>query len=620
MDYSARVRPRTSVYHSLREAGGGVATGAVESLPDELLLLILSKAASAAASPVDLANFALTSPRFARLVREPPVRSRLPLRALVPSARLWARPPAISAGDTNSANTARDSSGAYGGERNTTVTDSSGGGGGSDKCRMACRFLLQCGLAGCTDALYVLGMIKFYCHRDFWAGASLLVWAAEKGHVAAICSLAIIHSHGSGGGSSDGNPAAATDILWHAARAGSKQALQELGHCYLDGHGVPQRTLLGARLLLAAMCPALAHSPHSAPAVQSAAVRAAGPGAATTLAAATPPSHLLAHSLHSARADPAQATSFLNVRSNRASTVSLQPVLPRGSSSLSVQPLRGQQGPVISIVRCAAGCHTAISVLSHSSPSSGCTATPHALAPCSSSSTTPTAHTTTSHSSFAGSTPSRLASGPRADLASDPSSRWQVRDAPWAAGSADTNTMDGDLGWRASASAAAPAVLGAAVDLNLEAAAAAAAALAAEQHGLTSKIAELFAPSGESGGGAESGQGQAGFEDLVAADAGTSGCTGAHAAAGVGAAGAGGGASNGHSMASFFRDWNALHGLPDGCKMCENAQCGRPETRAHEFRRCVVCERAAYCSRYCQVMDWKRIHYRVCKSGGTHTH
>ncbi|CAI5967203.1 unnamed protein product [Closterium sp. NIES-65] len=272
MDYSARVRPRTSVYHSLREAGGGVATGAVESLPDELLLLILSKAASAAASPVDLANFALTSPRFARLVREPPVRSRLPLRALVPSARLWARPPAISAGDTNSANTARDSSGAYGGERNTTVTDSSGGGGGSDKCRMACRFLLQCGLAGCTDALYVLGMIKFYCHRDFWAGASLLVWAAEKGHVAAICSLAIIHSHGSGGGSSDGNPAAATDILWHAARAGSKQALQELGHCYLDGHGVPQRTLLGARLLLAAMCPALAHSPHSAPAVQSAAV------------------------------------------------------------------------------------------------------------------------------------------------------------------------------------------------------------------------------------------------------------------------------------------------------------------------------------------------------------
>ncbi|GJP39102.1 hypothetical protein CLOM_g23492 [Closterium sp. NIES-68] len=645
---------------------------ALESLPDELLLLILSKAAAAAASPVDLAKLALTSPRFARLVREPPVLSRLPLRAILPSARIWA--PGTGAGrpGENETNAARECFGSWGGGEIALKKEPSGA--GSEKSRMACRFLLQCGLAGCADALYALGMIKFYCHRDFWAGASLLVWAAEKGHVAAIYSLAIIHSHGSGGGSSDGNPAAATDILWHAARAGSKQALQELGHCYLDGHGVPQRTLLGARLLLAAMCPALAHSPHDSPVHAAAgelhrgradhtataqrshmdrgmvvtsyrqrqqqqqqpevAAAAASPpmvatgvvqepsqarrwlleecrselrgggmgsvgaaGAAgavgVTRTEATPLSHLVANSPPPELPDSALG-SGANVRSNAAAaSVSLQPASLQGPS-LSMQPLRGQQGPVISIVRCAAGCHTAISVLSHSSSSSP--ASTHTVAPCASSAAP--GHITGLGSFAPSARSNHLASG-SAQPASDVSNRWQVSDAPWhAAAPGYTDTMDGAQGWRTPAVSAAPSSSAAGADLDLEAAAAAAAAAAAEQHGLTSKIAELFAPSGENGGATEAEQGHAVFEDSVPAS--------------------GAGVSSGGSMAAFFKEWSAVNGMPEGCKMCENAHCRRPETRAHEFRRCVVCERAAYCSRYCQVMDWKRIHYRVCKSAGMH--
>ncbi|CAI5507516.1 unnamed protein product [Closterium sp. Naga37s-1] len=127
--------------------------------------------------------------------------------------------------------------------------------------------MLLCGLAGNVDALFLLGMIKFYCQRDSRSGACLLVRAAEEGHVGALHALAAINAHGSGGSAADANPAVAAEVLWHAAVRGSRSALQELGHSYLDGYGVRKNVALGVKLLLLATSSAspsfLASSPPS---------------------------------------------------------------------------------------------------------------------------------------------------------------------------------------------------------------------------------------------------------------------------------------------------------------------------------------------------------------------
>lgn len=47
-------------------------------------------------------------------------------------------------------------------------------------------------------------------------------------------------------------------------------------------------------------------------------------------------------------------------------------------------------------------------------------------------------------------------------------------------------------------------------------------------------------------------------------------------------------------------------------KLCCHGGCGRPETRANEFRRCSVCNKVSYCSRGCQALDWKMRHKEQC--------
>ncbi|CAI7845506.1 unnamed protein product [Closterium sp. NIES-53] len=111
------------------------------------------------------------------------------------------------------------------------------------------RLLLSAAAEGNLEAIYVVGMISFYCLNNHWAGAKLLAQAAEAGHGAAMYSLAIINFHGSGGASDDANPEVGVELSWRAARLGFLPALQELGHCFLDGYGVAQRTSLGQLLL-----------------------------------------------------------------------------------------------------------------------------------------------------------------------------------------------------------------------------------------------------------------------------------------------------------------------------------------------------------------------------------
>ncbi|XP_071711339.1 F-box protein At5g50450-like [Rutidosis leptorrhynchoides] len=68
-----------------------------------------------------------------------------------------------------------------------------------------------------------------------------------------------------------------------------------------------------------------------------------------------------------------------------------------------------------------------------------------------------------------------------------------------------------------------------------------------------------------------------------------------------------------HPASKFLVEWfgsieNELAG--QGLKMCCYMGCGRPETRVNEFRRCSGCGKVKYCSRGCQVHDW-RVHHKV---------
>ncbi|KAJ7198891.1 hypothetical protein O6H91_21G056700 [Diphasiastrum complanatum] len=68
-----------------------------------------------------------------------------------------------------------------------------------------------------------------------------------------------------------------------------------------------------------------------------------------------------------------------------------------------------------------------------------------------------------------------------------------------------------------------------------------------------------------------------------------------------------------HAANRFLVDWFSLHPPPFGLRMCSHGNCGRLETRKHEFRRCSVCGSVNYCSRACQALDWKVRHKYSCR-------
>ncbi|CAI5971219.1 unnamed protein product [Closterium sp. NIES-64] len=56
----------------------------------------------------------------------------------------------------------------------------------------------------------------------------------------------------------------------------------------------------------------------------------------------------------------------------------------------------------------------------------------------------------------------------------------------------------------------------------------------------------------------------------------------------------------------------AAPGTSPSLHACSNPQCGRQETREHEFRCCAACTEAKYCSRACQAADWVGGHRVAC--------
>ncbi|KAG6541085.1 hypothetical protein Mapa_017524 [Marchantia paleacea] len=68
-----------------------------------------------------------------------------------------------------------------------------------------------------------------------------------------------------------------------------------------------------------------------------------------------------------------------------------------------------------------------------------------------------------------------------------------------------------------------------------------------------------------------------------------------------------------HIANKFLVDWFDINPPASGLRLCSHGNCGRPETRRHEFRRCSACGCVNYCSRACQALDWKIRHKYDCQ-------
>lgn len=496
-----------------------VDTTPVDMLPDEIVLSILEKAVASSVSPSCIRGLWLVSRRFHRLMSEPAV-----LRAVSPSAMIT----------------------------HAAVWSKVEGGAGS---LGAARFILLCGLAGNTNALYIFGMIKFYCLRDFWTGAALLVSAAERGHVGALVSLAVIHAHGSGGAAGDVKPSLGAEIMWHAAMRGSAVALQELGHCYLDGYGVSKNLALGARLLLLAASPA-----------------AGAASLLSTTVAEEDPTEAKGHERHDGVPNSVDGDREGGGRGEGDRQ-------HLGGSSEDIFPRRpwsrvGQNEQVTSVI-CEKIC------VDGGWRGGGCTnrrpvATGGREEENRSHPTTVTfaqpGEAGGHYCSVTTTRPGSWAVGP-----CERSSSTEQRPTASASSTADgANLPEGGNrpvvsvvccrgGCHLTVSVLSPVQHGHAI-------------LGNQSQGSTSsgRKLNLFSPL---------------ERDMFQAE--KLPC---------------------QNIFRFFAEWAALRGLPAGCQACQNERCNRPETRSHEFRCCVVCEKAAYCSRSCQVAVWKSRHYIECSS------
>ncbi|KAI9084276.1 hypothetical protein K1719_033783 [Acacia pycnantha] len=187
-------------------AGGGC--DFFESLPDDLVLCILTKLSSTAACPSDFTSVLITCKRFHGLGLQSQVLSKASPKALAFRAKNWSE--------------------------------------------SAHRFLKQCADAGNVEACYILGMIRFYCLQNRGSGASLMAKAAINSHAQALYSLAVVQFNGSGGTKNDKDLRAGVALCARAAFLGHIDALRELGHCLQDGYGVRQNIAEGRRFLVQA--------------------------------------------------------------------------------------------------------------------------------------------------------------------------------------------------------------------------------------------------------------------------------------------------------------------------------------------------------------------------------
>nr|GMD98042.1 F-box protein At1g67340 [Ipomoea batatas] len=191
-----------------------------DSLPDDIVLSILSKLSSGAECPADFISVLLTCKRLNGLGVHSMVLSKASKKMVAVKAQSWSH--------------------------------------------SAHRFLMLCADAGNVEACYILGMIRFYCMENRGSGASLMAKAAIGSHAPALYSLAVIQFNGSGGSKNDKDLRAGVALCARAAFLGHVDALRELGHCLQDGYGVKRNRSAGCPLLSDFGCNIPAPDPHPA--------------------------------------------------------------------------------------------------------------------------------------------------------------------------------------------------------------------------------------------------------------------------------------------------------------------------------------------------------------------
>ncbi|KAL8224525.1 hypothetical protein R6Q57_020000 [Mikania cordata] len=179
-----------------------------DTLPDDIVLCILSKIGSTASRPADFISVLSTCKRLNALCVHSFVLSKVSSKGLTVKAKNWSE--------------------------------------------SSHRFLKLCSDAGNVEACYTLGMILFYCLQNRGSGASLMAKAAINSHAPALYSLAVIQFNGSGGSKNDKDLRAGVALCARAAFLGHIDALRELGHCLQDGYGVRQNITEGRRFLVQA--------------------------------------------------------------------------------------------------------------------------------------------------------------------------------------------------------------------------------------------------------------------------------------------------------------------------------------------------------------------------------
>ncbi|XP_057948658.1 F-box protein At5g50450-like [Malania oleifera] len=180
-----------------------------DALPDDLVLSILCMLSSAANSPSDVVSVRITYAACKRL-------NRLAVHPLV------LRNAGLKAFDIKAGNWSASAE----------------------------RFLEQCASAGNVEAVYTLGVVRFYCLENRKSGISLMVKAALKAHALATYSMAVILFNSYGDPNYIKNYLrVAAKLCARAASLGHVDALRDLGYRLDRGHGLPRNVLTGRRLL-----------------------------------------------------------------------------------------------------------------------------------------------------------------------------------------------------------------------------------------------------------------------------------------------------------------------------------------------------------------------------------
>eukprot|EP00897_Mesotaenium_endlicherianum_P007947 jgi/Mesen1/7180/ME000037S06534 len=424
------------------------------------------------------------------------------------------------------------------------------------------RHVEKCAAAGNVEAAYFLGMVEFYCSERRHQGLQHLVAAAQAGHAPALHSLAVIHFNGSGSSAADRNLSGGVLFCASAAQQGHVEAMRELGHCLQDGYGIKRNVVDGRRLLLEA--------------------------------------NLRGFSKRGAAHAPATSPFGLP----QACVDLLRDLQEKLAQVADEQHAEGGQGVVRGLSAaagasaCTAGCAHSVAggrsrdSQSHVLPLAAGRASSHSHAHACSS-------TSSSSSSFSGASSSvQVLPSPALPVCSKNIEKIVAltisSTVSFSAQDVQEPTLSSAM-CRSSSSSS-----GSSISSSL------------------SRHAHHSYAHGHSHGqhrpSASAGSSRSGGLDLTSFIHSLCDCLGPI----LSDFGCAVPRQAPHPANAFLLDWFSDRVMPLNLKVCANVRCGRPETRAHEFRCCAVCSGPSYCSRACQALDWKAGHMLLCQQEVAH--